>query len=114
MPPTTFGQQLRRSRETRGLTQQQLADRANVSPIMISHFETGSRPSASADTLVKLADALDVTIDYLLGRSDSMSPETGEVALLLRSLARSDSSLLDAAKRVVRSIADTQPQTPKK
>lgn len=114
MAPTVFGQQLRRARETRGLTQQELADRAKVSPIMISHFETGVRPSGSADTLVKLANALDVTVDYLLGRSDSMAPEAGEMALLLRSLARAESPMLDAAKRVVRSIADAPPERRKK
>jgi len=114
MAPSTFGLHLRRARETRKLTQQELASRAGVSPIMISHFETGVRPSASADTLVKLADALDVTVDYLLGRSDSMAPETGEMAMLFRSLARTDTSMLDAAKRVVRSIAAPPPEKRKR
>ncbi len=36
----------------------------------IAHFETGSR-KPSFDTLRRLANALDVTTDYLLGRSDN-------------------------------------------
>ena len=36
-------------------------------PSAISHFETGGR-KPSFDNLRRLADALDVTTDYLLGR----------------------------------------------
>jgi len=38
-----------------------------MQPSAISHFETGAR-KPSFDNLHLLADALDVTIDYLLGR----------------------------------------------
>ena len=37
----------------------------------MSHFETGTR-KPSFDNLKRLADALRVTTDYLLGRSDLM------------------------------------------
>jgi transcriptional regulator with XRE-family HTH domain len=38
-----------------------------MQPSAISHFETGNR-KPSFDNLRRLADALDVTTDYLLGR----------------------------------------------
>lgn len=37
----------------------------------ISHFETGTR-RPSFDNLVRLVNALDVSADYLLGRTDAM------------------------------------------
>lgn len=62
-----FPDRLRCSREYRGLTQGELAERAGLQPSAISHFETGAR-KPSFDNLRLLADTLDVTTDYLLGR----------------------------------------------
>lgn len=84
--PTEFGRRLKSVRETRGLSQTELGDQAGVPALMISHFETGARPSASAATLVKLANALEISIDYLVGRSDDPAPVGGRVGALLRSL----------------------------
>ena len=64
-----FPQRLRAARELRELNQAQLADRASLQASAISHFETGLR-KPSFDNLKRLADALDVTTDYLLGRVD--------------------------------------------
>ncbi len=47
-----------------------MAGRAEMPSSSIAHFETGSR-KPSFDTLRRLANALDVTTDYLLGRSDN-------------------------------------------
>ncbi len=66
-----FSQRLRSARELRRLSQGELADRSGLQPSAISHFETGSR-SPSFDNLRRLADALTVTTDYLIGRSDEM------------------------------------------
>jgi transcriptional regulator with XRE-family HTH domain len=81
---------LKSVRETRGLSQTELGEKAGVPALMISHFETGARPSASAATLVKLANALDTSIDYLLARTDD-PVTTGRVGALLRSLGQSAS-----------------------
>ena len=63
-----FRYNLRRIRELRGMTQAEMGNRAGIAAASISHFETGQR-SPSLDTLVKLADALTVTVDALLGRA---------------------------------------------
>ena len=58
----------------------------------ISHFETGTR-KPSFDNLRRLADALDVTTDYLLGRvkdfTDSRAPTncTATTTVCLRMIA---------------------------
>lgn len=49
------------------MSQAELAEKAGMQPSAISHFESGRR-SPSFDNLKKLADALAVTVDYLLGR----------------------------------------------
>lgn len=66
-PSAIFPDRLRCAREYRGLTQGELAERAGLQPSAISHFETGGR-KPSFDNLRLLADTLDVTTDYLLGR----------------------------------------------
>lgn len=66
-PSLVFPERLRSAREYRGLNQQELAGRAGLQPSAISHFETGTR-KPSFDNLHLLAETLDVTIDYLLGR----------------------------------------------
>lgn len=64
-----FPARLRAAREKRGLTQGELAKRAGLQMSAISHFETGTR-KPSFENLRRLADALDVTTDFLLGRSE--------------------------------------------
>ena len=68
-PSDIFPQRLRAAREMRDLNQGELARRAGLQASAISHFETGAR-KPSFDNLKRLADALKVTTDYLLGRVD--------------------------------------------
>ena len=58
-----------RRRET-GMTQEELADRMDVSPQTISYVETGKK-SIRPENLIKLCTALDVSADYLLTGSVS-------------------------------------------
>jgi transcriptional regulator with XRE-family HTH domain len=74
---------------------------------MISHFETGVRGSASADNLVKLANALEVSIDYLLGRTDDTTPRSGTVeSALLRSLGDASSDVIESVTRIAQTLVD--------
>ena len=61
-----FGNRLRKLRKDRKLTQQQLADLIGVKNSVISFYEVGER-TPSPDVLRKMALALHVTADYLLG-----------------------------------------------
>lgn len=71
-----FPQRLRTAREQRGLNQAELAVHAKLQASAISHFETGTR-KPSFDNLRRLADALKVTTDYLLGRVESFDALAG-------------------------------------
>ena len=64
-----FQERLKHARDLRGLSQTQLATNAGLPPSSVSHFEAGAR-KPSFDNLKRLAGALSVTTDYLLGRSD--------------------------------------------
>ena len=68
-PSEIFQERLKAARDLRGWSQTDLADRAGMPPSSIAHFETGSR-KPSFDTLRRLTNALEVTTDYLLGRTD--------------------------------------------
>ncbi len=59
------GQRIKRSRDGHGWTQEDLARRAGLSAMTISHYET-SRRIPSVNNLIKVADALRVTTDHLL------------------------------------------------
>ena len=67
---------LRRARELRSLNQSELAEKTGLQPSAVSQFETGAR-KPSFYNLKLLADALDVTIDYLLGRVDDPAGFSG-------------------------------------
>ncbi|MCK9532264.1 MAG: helix-turn-helix domain-containing protein [Gammaproteobacteria bacterium] len=75
-PSAVFPDRLRCAREYRGLTQGELATRAGLQPSAVSHFETGAR-KPSFDNLRILADTLDVTTDYLLGRVNDFKKLAG-------------------------------------
>ena len=67
-PSESFRARLRKARsELRGLSQVELAKIAGLPSSSIAHFEGGTR-KPSFDNLHKLATALNVTTDYLLGR----------------------------------------------
>ena len=78
-----FAALLREVREKRGMSQQILAERAGLQATAISHFEAGRR-SPSFDNLRKLADALEVTTDFLLGRTTDLVAEGPSMQALFR------------------------------
>ena len=60
---------LKKIRKQKGISQVQLALKLGVSQNTVSRYETGER-QADFQTLIMLADILDVTVDYLIGRTD--------------------------------------------
>lgn len=61
----SLGKRLRQERHKMHLTQEKLAEKIEVSDAYIGQIERGER-SLSLETLVKLANQLGVTVDYLL------------------------------------------------
>jgi transcriptional regulator with XRE-family HTH domain len=67
------GQKLRAIRALRGMTQAQLAERANVSPTAVAEYETGKR-DLRAETIRKLCEALGVTVTYRVDGTEISGP----------------------------------------
>ena len=61
---------LKELRQKRGLSQLKLATELNMSQNTISRYETEER-QAGYNELIALADYFDVSIDYLLGRTNN-------------------------------------------
>lgn len=60
---------LKKIRKNKKLTRTDLADKTDISMSMIESIEAGRR-EAGIKTLIKLADYFNVSIDYLVGRTD--------------------------------------------
>ena len=62
-----LGRRIKEERLKKGLTQEQLAEKVDISLNFMSLIENGK--NMSVQTLVNLANALDVSIDYLLNEN---------------------------------------------
>lgn len=65
-----FSDRLRSLRKLRGITQKQLAEAIDVSEITIQNYES-QRKKPAFDALIALADYFNVSLDYLVGRTDT-------------------------------------------
>jgi len=76
---TTFGKRLKRLREARGWSQQELADRAEVPYITIYRCERGQHQEPRVSVAARLARALGVSLDVLANTyGDVMQDENAE------------------------------------
>ena len=62
-------ERLKQLREEKNMTQVRLAIELGVSQETISGYEIG-KAVPPADMLIKLANVLDTSVDYILGRTD--------------------------------------------
>ena len=70
MDKKIFTQRLKSQRELLGLTQKQLATTIGVSERGYQHYESASSFKPPSSTLLfAIAEALEVSIDYLFGRT---------------------------------------------
>lgn len=73
----TFGERLRMLRREAGLSQEELGRRAHVSARVIGYYEADDRFPKDQQTLIDLARAFQVSLDYLLDnpvRQESVCP----------------------------------------
>ena len=62
---------LKKLRKERNISQLKLSIDLNMNQNSISRYENNER-EADYETLIKFADYFDVSLDYLLGRTDEM------------------------------------------
>lgn len=64
-----FNERLKILREEQGLTQEQTANSIGM-PLRSYHRLESDGPKTNYDTLLKIADYYDVSVDWLMGRTD--------------------------------------------
>ena len=80
-----IGERISKRRKSMGLTQEQLAEKMDVSIQMISNLERGVK-AIRIDNLVKLSKVLNVTTDYILvgyqtsGDTDTLSQQIKQLS----------------------------------
>ena len=66
---SSFSDRLKELRDSRELSQLDLARKIGVSQRAVSYYELGKN-IPTLDVLIRIADFFDVTLDYLVGRRD--------------------------------------------
>lgn len=64
-----LSERIQEQRKKAGKTQQEMADFLGVKIRVYQYYESGGR-KPTLDNLIVLADFFDVSLDYLVGRSD--------------------------------------------
>ena len=64
---------LKSARQIKGLTQEELADIVGITRASIARYEAGDREPSNA-ILVRMADTLETSTDFLLGRTETTAP----------------------------------------
>lgn len=95
-----FKERLKAARVLREMNQTDLAVKAGLPPSSVSHFESGAR-KPSFENLKRLATALNVTTDYLLGRA-AMIDGSAAVGTLHRDIHK----LTDADIKLTEAFVD--------
>lgn len=103
-PSDIFKERLRKARDLRGWSQGELAEKAGMPASSVAHFEIGAR-KPSFDSLRRLANALEVTTDYLLGRVDE--PELAQAGdPLFRDYGKLSGNDREIAKDFLKMLAE--------
>jgi transcriptional regulator with XRE-family HTH domain len=103
--PEDFSTRLRFARQLRGLSQASLGKVSELQPSAISHFETGIR-APSFDNLKRLADALNISSDYLIGRTAEPALSSDLAERILRHAEKLSKDDLDMVEKMVQTLAE--------
>ena len=98
MDQKAIGKRIKSAREKKGLTQDQLAEQVNLSPMHISVIERGNK-LPRLETLINIANVLDVSADILLQDvvNNQIKLHTSEASNLIAQLSREDQRRVLAA-----------------
>ncbi|MFE5321309.1 helix-turn-helix domain-containing protein [Paenibacillus sp. NPDC056579] len=90
-----YGHRIAKLRNDQRLTQEDLAGKVGITRSALSHYENNRR-EPDYETIQKFADFFQVTIDFLMGRSDDSShPIDNDVQEFISHLELSDEALME-------------------
>ena len=98
-----LGSRIRETRRSLGLSQFELAEDASISVTYLSYIENGKK-SLSLDTLVRIATALNTTVDYLLIGNQANNLQLSEYDLLLDDCTQMERDILYEATASFKNI----------
>ena len=78
-----FAERLKELRKQAHLTQVELAKRLGIGQSSYADWERGKK-KPTQDNLVKIAQVLNVSVDYLVGNSEEKSDDLDKIELLFR------------------------------
>ena len=96
--PSILGTKIRRHREALGLTLEKLAEKIDSTKSYVWELENKDGVRPSADKVFRLAEALDVTAEYLIDDTQkNPKPKEKDVVLFrkLQSLSQPEKDLLE-------------------
>lgn len=102
-----IGQQIRKIRKAHGFSQEELAEKANISTTHMSHIETGNT-KLSLPVLVDIAAALEVRTDDLLNNNPvaATSSAMDEIASVLERCTAKESKVIADVVRATKLSMD--------
>ena len=80
-----------------GYSQKQVANKVNISPSIISGYETGER-TPSTDVLLSLSNIYNCSVDYLLGKQNAEPPVIFDTEGLTDKQIQAIITLIDSMK----------------
>ena len=86
------GETIREYRKRMGLNQEELAELASLNRITIAKYEAG-KVEPGAQALARIADALEVSVDALLGRASPAAVSEDEDKMAIREQIRRNPDL---------------------
>ena len=113
MPIIDTGERIREVRKARGLNQDQLAELASLNRVTVAKYESG-RIEPGAQALARIADALDVSVDALLGRSEEIPiierPKTVEARIVSGGMDKLPKEQREQLLRLIRAMYENHPE----
>ena len=90
-----IGQQIRKLRKAHGFSQEELAEKVDISVTHMSHIETGNT-KLSLPVFLDIAQVLEVSTDELLGESgyESSSKALSEIAAVLECCSAKEAKVI--------------------
>jgi len=104
-PTDPFADRLSQARDLRKVSQSELARKTSIQASSLSHFEAGTR-KPNFDNLLRLANALEVSTDFLLGRVEEPNMAIDRLHADAQKLSEKDRQLAEAFIKMLGDRAD--------
>jgi transcriptional regulator with XRE-family HTH domain len=104
---TLIGQRIKEERTKQGISQDVLSEKADISQSFLGQIERGER-KFSLKTLIKIADSLETSLDYLVyDYKPKSNTEIDELFFILKDQKPEDIQMIsDIIRRIIRHYKD--------